>query len=267
MRGAAAMRDGPNPGAAAAGQASDGARPFDPDYYAKWNYAGRWLGAGSMYWFARRYYAALVRRHAPRRGGALLEIGCGLGHLLAQLQDDFRCLGVDVLESCIERTRRNAPRAAARCAGAEALRSFDAGTFSVVVSLHVMEHLAAPADTLNQAARILEPGGLLLFVTPQPDYWLRRFKDPRTDAIGIDPTHINVHPPSQWRVWCERAGFSVVKHYGDGLWDVPYLPYVPAALQFAVFGLPALVQVATRATFTPLSMGVNQIVICRKAHA
>jgi hypothetical protein len=39
---------------------------------------------------------------------------------------------------------------------------------------------------------------------------------------------------------------------------------VPRALQFAFFGLPALAQVLTRTTLTPLSMGVNQINIVRR---
>ena len=59
---------------------------YNRSYFFKWNYADRGLGRFSMYWFARRYYAALVRRHAPPGKGALLELGCGLGHLLALLQ-------------------------------------------------------------------------------------------------------------------------------------------------------------------------------------
>ena len=86
----------------------------------------------------------------------------------------------------------------------------------------------------------LKPGGLWLFATPHPDYSLRRFKDRATDAIGKDQTHINVHPPAVWRGWCEAAGFRMLKHFGDGLWDVPYFPLIPKVVQFGLFGLPAL---------------------------
>jgi hypothetical protein len=105
---------------------------------------------------------------------------------------------------------------------------------------------------------------LWLFATPHPEYSLRRFKDRATDAIGKDQTHINVHPPEQWRAWCESSGFTMVKHFGDGLWDVPYLPLIPRVVQFGLFGLPAFAQVVTRTTLTPLSLGVNQIAIARK---
>jgi len=67
-----------------------------------------------------------------------------------------------------------------------------------------------------------------------------------------------------WRSWSEAAGLRVVKHFADGLWDVPYLPMLPKSVQFGLFGLPALAQVLTRTTFTPLSMGVNQIIVAVK---
>jgi SAM-dependent methyltransferase len=237
---------------------------YTADYFKRWNYADRGLGRFSMYWFARRYYAALVRRYAPPGGGKLLEMGCGLGHLLGLLQDDFQCTGIDLIDYSVEQTRLNAPKAEAIQMSADDLSRFETGAFSVVVALHLVEHLPDPQNVIHQVYRILKPGGLFLFATPHPDYSLRRYKDRDNDAIGKDKTHINVHPPQQWRAWCEANGFTMVKQFGDGLWDVPYLPVIPKVIQFAMFGLPAFMQVVTRTTFMPLSMGVNQIDIARK---
>jgi hypothetical protein len=78
---------------------------------------------------------------------------------------------------------------------------------------------------------------------------------------------MNAHqrpPPHVWRAWCEASGFTVLKHFGDGLWDVPYLPLIPKTVQFGFFGLPAFLQVITRTTWMPLNLGVNQIGIARK---
>jgi 2-polyprenyl-3-methyl-5-hydroxy-6-metoxy-1,4-benzoquinol methylase len=237
---------------------------YTREYFEKWNYADRPLGRFSMYWFARRYYAALVRRYAPHDGGKLLEMGCGLGHLLGLLQDDFQCIGIDLIDYSIEQTKLNAPKAEAYQMSADDLSAFEPGTFSAVVALHLVEHLPDPANTIQQVSRLLKHGGLWLFATPHPDYSLRRYKDRDNDAIGKDKTHINVHPPTQWRAWCEASGLVMTKHFGDGLWDVPYLPLIPKIIQFGLFGVPALAQVVTRTTFTPLSMGVNQIGIARK---
>jgi 2-polyprenyl-3-methyl-5-hydroxy-6-metoxy-1,4-benzoquinol methylase len=237
---------------------------YTREYFEKWNYADRGLGRFSMYWFARRYYAALVRRYAPDDGGKLLEMGCGLGHLLGLLQDDFQCTGIDLIDYSIEQTKINAPKAEAYQMSADDLSRFEAGTFSAVVALHLVEHLPDPQNTIRQVYDLLKPGGLWLFATPHPDYALRRFKNRDEDAIGKDKTHINVHPPKQWRAWCEETGFTKIKHFGDGLWDVPYLPLIPKVVQFGMFGLPAFAQVITRTTWTPLALGVNQIGIFRK---
>lgn len=236
---------------------------YTREYFEKWNYADRPLGRFSMYWFARRYYAALVRRYAPK-GGKLLEMGCGLGDLLGLLQDDFACVGIDLIDYAIEQTKINAPRAEAYVMSADDLSAFEHSAFSAVVALHLVEHLPDPQDVIRQVSDLLMPGGIFLFATPHPDYALRRFKDRDNDAIGKDKTHINVHPPAQWRAWCEANGMEMVAHFGDGLWDVPYLPMIPKALQFAAFGLPAFLQVVTRTTFTPLALGVNQVGIARK---
>lgn len=245
-------------------QGSAPAEHYTREYFQKWNYADRGLGQFSMYWFARRYYAALVRRYAPAEGGKLLELGCGLGHLLGLLQDDFQCVGIDLIDYSIEQTRINAPKAEAYQMSADDLGTFASDSFAVVVALHLVEHLPNPAHTIQEVNRILKPGGLWLFATPHPDYALRRFKDRDNDAIGKDKTHIHVHPPHQWREWCEISGFRMLKQFGDGLWDVPYVPLIPKPVQFALFGLPALAQVVTQTTFTPLSLGVNQIGIARK---
>jgi len=240
---------------------------YTREYFEKWNYADRGLGKYSMYWFARRYYAALVQRYAPPAGAEprrLLEMGCGLGHLLGLLQDDFQCVGVDLIDYSIEQTRINAPKAEALQMSADDLSRFDDQSFSAVVALHLVEHLPDPQKTIADVSRILRPGGLWLFATPHPDHALRRFKDRENDAIGKDKTHINVHPPRQWQLWCEANGLKMVRHFGDGLWDVPYLPLLPKGIQFGLFGLPALAQVVTRTTFTPLSLGVNQIGVAIK---
>src|SRR5262249_19805979 len=149
---------------------------YTREYFEKWNYADRPLGRFSMYWFARRYYAALVGRYAPHDGGKLLEMGCGLGHLLGLLQDDFRCIGIDLIDYSIEQTKRNAPKAEAYQMSADDQSAFETGAFSAVVALHLVEHLPDPANTIHQVNRLLKPGGLWLFATPHPDYSLPRYK-------------------------------------------------------------------------------------------
>lgn len=242
---------------------------YNDDYFKRWNYADRGLGRYSMYWFARRYFAHLIRRYAPHNAtsdqpGRLLEMGCGLGHLLSLLQDDYQCTGIDLIDYSIEQSRLNAPKADIHQMDVADISQFEAGSFSVIVALHLVEHLPDPEQTIREVNRLLKPGGLFFFATPHPEYSFRRFKDRDTDAIGKDKTHINCHVPAVWKQWCETNGFTVLKQFGDGLWDVPYLPLLPKVVQFGLFGVPAFLQVMTRTTFMPLTLGVNQINIVRK---
>ena len=237
-------------------------------YFKSYNYADRPLGRFSMYWFARRYYARLVRRFAPSQPttGRLLEMGTGLGHLLGLLSNRFRCVGIDIAFYAASETRRNAAGSATLVASADALEVFADASFDVVVALHLVEHLIDPHACLRNVHRILTPGGLFLYATPNPVYALRPLKKPHQipDAIAKDPTHINVQPPEVWRRWSEESGFHVLRHFGDGLWDVPYLPLIPKSIQFGMFGWPSLIQVLTGTTVIPLALGVNQIVIARR---
>lgn len=241
---------------------------YGEHYFQSYNYADRPLGKFSMYWFARRYYARLVRRYAPRQRttNRLLEMGSGLGHLLALLADDFSCVGIDIALYAARETQRNAGDADALVASADHLEAFADRSFDAVVALHLVEHLAHPQEAIRHVNRMLTDGGLFLFATPNPIYVLRPLKhiERQPDAISKDPTHINVHPPQIWRRWAEEDGFRVLRQFGDGLWDVPYLPLIPAGLQFVLFGWPSLIQVLSGLPLLPTALGVNLITIARK---
>ncbi len=240
---------------------------YGEQYFQSYNYADRTLGRFSMYWFARRYYARLVRRYALRRQtGRLLEMGSGLGHLLGLLGEDFSCVGVDIALYAARATQQNAHGTLAMVASADRLELFADRSFDTVVALHLVEHLADPREALRHVSRMLVDDGLFLFATPNPSYSLRRLKHIETtpDAISKDPTHINVHTPDTWRSWAAEAGFDVLHQFGDGLWDVPYLPVIPTGIQFALFGWPSLLQVISGLPLIPTSFGVNLITIARK---
>jgi SAM-dependent methyltransferase len=240
---------------------------YGEKYFKSYNYADRPLGRFSMYWFARRYYARLIQRFAPpRQTGRLLELGSGLGHLLDLLGDRFECVGLDIAHYAAQETARNAPRAAALVGSADQMGLFASHSFDVIVALHLVEHLVDPPTCLRQINRLLAEGGLLIYATPNPIYALRPLKhiERTPDAISKDPTHINVQPPETWRAWTQGAGFHILRHFGDGLWDVPYLPLIPSVIQFGLFGLPSLMQVMSGLPLIPTPLGVNQIVIARK---
>lgn len=229
--------------------------PFEAEYFKPWIYHPT-----SMYWWSTRYYASLVKQY--KSGGRLLDLGCGLGHLLNMFDERFETFGIDISEYALARAHENAPRAHLMIGGAQDL-ALPSNSFDVLVMKHVIEHLPEPACALQQLARLLRPGGILILGTPNPANSLRRLKG--DDWYGLkDKTHISVKSPKEWGELASAQGLRVVKMIGDGLWDVPYLPLLPTALQRVLFGAPAAFQVITRQTWMPVSLGESLIMVARK---
>lgn len=228
--------------------------PYEASFYQ--GYGGKL----NQYWWARRFYAKLIKRY--RSSGKLLEIGCGLGHVLARLEDRFETHGIDVSAYAIEQARRNTPRSALRVATAEEIESLP-GPFDVIAAFHVVEHLQDPGAVLRTCAQMTAPGGLLVIATPNTEAPLAKRKGPRWYAHR-DPTHISLKPPHEWLSLVRDAGYRLRRAFGDGLWDVPYLPAIPARFQLLVFGLPAIVQTVSCVPFIPVRWGEAFILVAER---
>lgn len=118
--------------------------------------------------------AVLELAAAPLRGdGAMLDVGCGTGWLLAELAargvDPGRLHGVDLLEARVEAAGRRLPGAKVEQADARAL-PFPDECFELVVlatALSSMPNGEAVADALAEAARVVSPTGLVLCYEPR----------------------------------------------------------------------------------------------------
>lgn len=112
-----------------------------------------------------RYAPALSTRRA-------LDFGCGVGRLTQALAAHFDDVcGVDVAASMIARARQE-NRAPDRCHfevnRRPHLRRFDHGTFDLVYSRLVLQHIPQRLVRryLPELVRVLAPGGLLVFQLP-----------------------------------------------------------------------------------------------------
>jgi SAM-dependent methyltransferase len=202
---------------------------FGEDYYRRHGTSDDRI---ALWWYAR-----LVRRLRPQ-GGRLLDFGCGTGHLLKRLAGHFDTWGYDPSPYARGECRITAPQAVVL----DDWRTLAPGSLNVVVSLHCLEHVPDPQEVLEGLSERLARGGVFFAVVPNTAGLGRRMKGEKWFAYR-DPTHCSLLSPKQWTMLFNRARLSVESVRGDGMWDAPYVPLIPAVAQKVVFGAPAGLQV------------------------
>ena len=104
--------------------------------------------------------------------GRAFDLGCGNGAVADWLAGrGFEVAGVDPSTAGIAEANRQFPDLNLRVGSAYDPLSETYGTFPLVVSLEVVEHVYAPRDYARCVADLLEPGGAALISTPYHGYW------------------------------------------------------------------------------------------------
>ncbi len=138
---------------------------------------------------------------APRA----LDLGCGRGEWLELLrQEGVAARGVDLNEGMLSSARQLGLEVQHDDALA-ALRATADDSQLVVSAFHFVEHI--PFDLLRemvqQALRVLVPGGLLIMETPNPENIIVAGCN-----FYLDPTHQRPIPPIQLSFLCDHEGFQ-----------------------------------------------------------
>jgi 2-polyprenyl-3-methyl-5-hydroxy-6-metoxy-1,4-benzoquinol methylase len=235
--------------------------PFDEKYFNTYTYKDISFARYSQYWWSNRFFALLARRYG-KTGSSLLEIGSGLGHLVGQLENKFKTVAVDVNLWGLVESKSEVKKTGLNLANAEQLPFAD-DTFGVVIIKHVVEHLPHPENAIAELGRVIAAGGVLILATPNLGSLLKPLKGERW--IGYqDPTHISLKEPSDWLAMIRAAGFTFIRVFADGFWDVPYLPVLPKFLQKLFFGSLGGFQAIIGQPFLPMRWGESIIVMAKK---
>lgn len=196
------------------------------------------------------------------RYGRVLDYGCGTGHLIKRFKKGYEAWAYDISAYALESVNVVAPHANI-CYDFESLRD---NTFDLVISLHVLEHIQNPLESLLGFFKILKKDGILIYAVPNVSGIGQKMKKQQWVGYG-DPSHISLYQADKWLCLTESAGFRLLKVGTDGLWDIPYLPIFPKWLQKLIFyPLPAI-QVVTGCLFLPSRWGESLIVVARKSNA
>lgn len=140
--------------------------------------SGRFSGFGDrLLRRTRGRLARRLRRIAPP--GPVLDVGAGDGALVAALRREGReATGLDPFASA-PHVRRGE------------LADEEEGAWAAVVFWHSLEHLPRPAAALEEAARLLAPGGVIVVAVPNSDSLQARAFGDRW--LALDPPRHLVH--------------------------------------------------------------------------
>jgi 2-polyprenyl-3-methyl-5-hydroxy-6-metoxy-1,4-benzoquinol methylase len=156
------------------------------------------------------------RRHADidasvmylpfRRGGRLLEVGCGGGVILKILSDlGWEVEGLDFDPAAVANARRKGLNV--RLGRLEA-QGFTDGRFDAIVMSHLIEHVHDPRGLLRECQRLLDPKGTLVILTPNAESLAHRVF--QASAFHLDPPrHLQIFNPRNLGKLVEEAGFSI----------------------------------------------------------
>lgn len=134
-----------------------------------------------------------------------IDLGCGRGEWLSLLnQEGYPSIGVDLNQAMVDRCRSRDIVAHHRDAIAY-LKEQPNASASLVTAFHLIEHLPLTTliELLGETQRVLAPGGMAIFETPNPQNFM-------VGACNFyaDPTHINpVFPPSA-QFMMDNVGFA-----------------------------------------------------------
>ena len=92
-----------------------------------------------------------------------LDLGCGAGRFVGAAPGG---IGVDVAEAALERARENVPGGDFRTVNADGTLPLGHGEVEFVWCSEVLEHVPDALGLLQEARRVLKPGGRLLVTTP-----------------------------------------------------------------------------------------------------
>lgn len=135
----------------------------------------------------------------PGRDDVILDLGSGRGEWLEVLAErGYRGRGVDLNREMLKESQARGHEVV-EADVLDYLKAQESGSFAAISSMHLVEHLpyATLVELLDEALRVLRPGGVLILETPNPE-------NVRVGScmFYMDPTHLNPIPPLllQWLV-------------------------------------------------------------------
>jgi len=156
----------------------------------------------------QRFYLPFVEQcQAGTTERPIVDLGCGRGEWLELLRErDLSAIGIDLnqvmIAECTERNLR-----VVQADALEYLQQLPANSQGAVTGFHIIEHLpfTIVLDLIRDALRVLQPGGIVIFESPNC-----KSLNVGASNFYIDPTHRNPVYPDTAQFLLQSLGFERV---------------------------------------------------------
>lgn len=122
-------------------------------------------------------YYSVVRsiKKNVKKGGKILDVGCGLGYLSYSLsRAGYQALGIDISERAIEEAIKKYGDYFL-CQDFFSIKNSDnSNLFDAVCMVELIEHVENPRQYIKHAINLLKPGGVIIITTPNKDWYCKR---------------------------------------------------------------------------------------------
>ncbi len=154
---------------------------------------------------------------ANRVGGTVLEVGVGTGLSLPTYDRAIRVVGIDISEPMLVKARERVHRLGLGnidrlvLMDAERLDFADA-SFDVVVAQYVVTAVPDPEAALDEFARVLRPGGIIILTSRiGAERGLRARIERRLSPLVTRLGWRSEFPFERYVTWAERAGVAILE--------------------------------------------------------
>jgi 2-polyprenyl-3-methyl-5-hydroxy-6-metoxy-1,4-benzoquinol methylase len=151
------------------------------------------------------YYLSYVDRISDSFSKVqVLDLGCGRGEWLELLEErGYQAKGID-LNRIMVKISQDFGLDVKEYDAIKYLESLEDSSLEMITGFHIIEHIPFPQliKMYDEALRVLKPGGLVIFETPNPENLIVG-----SCNFYTDPTHINPIPPHTAHFILEERGF------------------------------------------------------------
>ncbi len=167
------------------------------------------------------WITGMIHRAFPAGEVKVLDIGCGGGFLSNYLaREGLIVTGLDAAAESLAVARRYDVTGSVNYELGDAYRlPYQAGTFQTACALDFLEHVDEPRRVIDEAARVLQPGGLFFFSTFNRNLisWLFGIKGVEWFVKNTPPRMHQLSyfiKPAELRAMCQRSGLHVSELHG-----------------------------------------------------